>query len=398
LQKVLFILHYPPPIHGSSLVGGYIKESRLIRESFYCRFINLGTSVSVEEIGKNPVGKLLRYISLIWLVKKELIFFRPSLCYFTISSKGAGFYKDALIVFLVRLFGVKPVYHFHNKGIITRQNKFFDNILYRFVFRNSDVILLSKHLYPDVSKYVPEDRVHYCPNGIPDLKDKRQKSQDKSISAGLRAHHSPLTSHHSPLIALHSPLTPHPSRLPPEILFISHLIESKGIFILVDALKILNDRNTDFHCTMLGGESSVTRDQMQAKIDEAGLNERILIAGKKFGAEKEKAFEQADIFVHPTFEDCLPLVLLEAMQHSLPIVSTFEGAIPDVVKDGISGFLVPQKVAIALAEKLEILIKDPQLRTQMGATGRAKYEQEFTLERFEGRMVQILEEVAISAR
>ena len=176
-MKILFILHYPPPIHGSSLVGGYIKASRIINETFDCRYINLGTSASVEEIGKNPAGKMIRYIRLIWQVKKELIFFRPSLCYLTISSKGAGFYKDALIVFLVRLFGVKPVYHFHNKGVITRQERFFDNILYRFVFRNADVILLSKHLYTDVSKYVPEERVHYCPNGIPDVESAGRRAQ-----------------------------------------------------------------------------------------------------------------------------------------------------------------------------------------------------------------------------
>ena len=127
----------------------------------------------------------------------------------------------------------------------------------------------------------------------------------------------------------------HSSRLTPEILFISHLIESKGIFILVDALKILQNRNIAFHCTMIGGEGDVSADQLIAKIYEAGLSENILVAGKKFGAEKEKAFEQADIFVHPTYEDCLPLVLLEAMQRSLPVVSTFEGAIPDVVEGNV---------------------------------------------------------------
>ena len=79
------------------------------------------------------------------------------------------------------------------------------------------------------------------------------------------------------------------------------------------------------------------------------------------------------------------------MQHSLPVVSTFEGAIPDVVEDGVTGFLVPQKDPVALAEKLEILIRNPEMRNQMGEAGRAKYEREFTLERFERRMVEILE-------
>ncbi len=419
-MKILFILHYPPPIHGSSLVGGYIKKSGIINETFDCRYINLGTSTSVEEIGKNPAVKFIRYIRLIWRVKKELIFFRPSLCYLTISSKGVGFYKDALIVFLVRLFGVKPVYHFHNKGVITRQERFFDNILYRLVFRNADVILLSKHLYSDVSKYVSEARVHYCPNGIPDVESsgrraqgtghKAQSSERRAEGGERRAGHGNLTLPYpvsTPSLrvrrkqdeAILQSLPPafyHSSRLTPEILFISHLIESKGIFILVDALKILQNRNIAFHCTMIGGEGDVSADQLIAKIYEAGLSENILVAGKKFGAEKEKAFEQADIFVHPTYEDCLPLVLLEAMQRSLPVVSTFEGAIPDVVEDGLTGFLVPQKDASALAEKLDLLIKDPELRTQMGAAGRIMYEKKFTLEFFEMCMRNILQKLTIT--
>jgi glycosyltransferase involved in cell wall biosynthesis len=86
------------------------------------------------------------------------------------------------------------------------------------------------------------------------------------------------------------------------------------------------------------------------------------------------------------------------MQFSLPIVSTFEGGIPDVVENGVTGFLVPQKDVEALADKLEILIKSPELRKQMGAAGRKKYEEEFTLERFEGRMVEILNEVQSTGR
>jgi len=133
---------------------------------------------------------------------------------------------------------------------------------------------------------------------------------------------------------------------------------------------------------------------MRKKTEESGLKGYIDVVGKKYGEEKRTAFKKADIFVHPTFNDCLPLVLLEAMQYSIPIVSTFEGAIPDVVEDGISGFLVPQRDVGALANKLEVLIKDPVLRQKMGSAGRAKYDAQFTLERFERRMVEILNQVA----
>ena len=50
--KIIFIIHYPPPVHGSAVVGGYIKESKLINDEFECRYINMGTSISIDQIGK----------------------------------------------------------------------------------------------------------------------------------------------------------------------------------------------------------------------------------------------------------------------------------------------------------------------------------------------------------
>lgn len=365
-MKILFILHYPPPVHGSSIVGGFIKESRLINENFECCYLNLGTSASVKEIGKNPTRKLIRYLSLIWQVISALLFFRPDLCYLTISSKGAGFYKDSLIVLLVRLFGVKRIYHLHNKGFSTRQRKYFDNLLYKMVFKNAEVILLSSYLYPDLQKYVPEHKIHYCPNGIPDMDNGYSIPKDKDSSAK------------------------------PELLFLSNLIESKGVFFLINALKFVQERGYQFHCTIVGGEGDVTARQLKDQIEVEGLAGFIEVMGKKYDKEKELTFLGSDIFVMPTFYhyECMPLVIIEAMQYSIPVVSTFEGAIPDLVEDGVTGFLVPQKDALALADKLEVLIKDPDLRKRMGSAGRARYEAQFTLDRFERRMVEILTQVA----
>jgi len=87
------------------------------------------------------------------------------------------------------------------------------------------------------------------------------------------------------------------------------------------------------------------------------------------------------------------LVLLEAMQFSLPVVSTFEGGIPDVVENGVTGFLVPQKDVEALAEKLELLIRNPELRKQMGEAGRKRYQEKFTLEKFENTLKDIIEQI-----
>ena len=152
-NKILFILHWPPPVHGSSVVGLQIKESKLINENFDSYYINLGTSISIDEIGKNSVNKIFRYVLIIWKVFRNLLFNRPALCYFAITAKGNGFYKDALVVLLIKIFRVKLIYHFHNKGVSTRQHQVLDHLLYRLVFKNAEAILLSKYLYSDVKSY-----------------------------------------------------------------------------------------------------------------------------------------------------------------------------------------------------------------------------------------------------
>ncbi|MFC2148522.1 glycosyltransferase family 4 protein, partial [Bacteroidota bacterium] len=253
------------------------------------------------------------------------------------------------------------VFHFHNKGIFRRQKNLLDNVLYRMVFKKAEVILLSKHLYYDIEKYVPIERVHYCANGIP---------QNKITKPTVNVVNDKV-----------------------QILFLSNLIESKGVYVLLKACQLLQDKQLPFHCTFIGSEGDISVEEFQEKVNLFGVNKCVHYAGRKYGVEKEEGYSKSDIFVFPTYNDCFPLVLIEAMQFSLPVVSTFEGGIPDIVEDGKTGYLVKQKDAEALAEKLELLIKDPQLREQMGENGRKRYKKHFTLELFESRFSNIMLEL-----
>lgn len=390
-MKILFILHLPPPVHGAAMVGQTIKESPFINEAFDCQYINLGLSPSIDAIGKNGIGKVSGYFSLFRQVVHQLIRFKPKVCYLTMQVYGIGFYKDLPVAILARMFGAKVVYHFHNKGVSTRQHLFLDNLLYRLAFKNADVILLSKYLYPDIQKYVPENSVHYCANGIPD------KVPEPEVHAFNSPHRPFAPSPHRPFASCGSTYKSSPLKKT-EVLFLSNLIESKGVYVLLEACKALQKKSLNFHCTFVGGIGDITEQQFLDKVKQSGLENFVTYAGKKYGSEKEEEFEKADIFVHPSFNDCFPLVLLEAMQHSLPVVSTFEGAIPELVEDGINGFLVQQKDANALAEKLEILVNNPELRMQMGKAGRARYETRYTLPVFENRLKDILDNVIASPR
>lgn len=379
--KIIFLLHLPPPVHGSSVVGLSIKESKIINRKFKGFYINLLASHNIEESGIIKFNKLLGFIITWFKVLYSIIINRPNLCYFALTTTGAAFYKDMLLVALLKLFRIKRIYHLHNKGISKRKYKTFSSRCYQFVFKNSEVILLSKRLYPDIQHYVPESNIHICPNGICDINRNITFQASPSLTEIPRFNSNELTTKHT-----------NDKNKQVQILFLSNLIESKGVYILLDACVLLKKKQIPFQCIFIGGESDVTASQFYERVNQLGLCNEVIYKGEKHGIEKNIAFSDADIFAFPTYYyfETFGLVILEAMQQSKPVVSTFEGGIPDLIEDGVTGFLVPQKDYGELANKLELLIKDPKLRNQMGAAGRKKYENEFILEKFENRLTDIL--------
>lgn len=111
------------------------------------------------------------------------------------------------------------------------------------------------------------------------------------------------------------------------------------------------------------------------------------------GSQKEEMFKNADIFVFPTHyaNECFPVVLLEAMQHRLPIVTTDEGGIADIIEQGVNGFVCPRRDASVVAQYLEQLLKDASLRKKMGEAGYQKYNNSFTIQQFEQKMKECLD-------
>lgn len=363
--KILFIMHMPPPVHGAAMVGQYIHDSKLINREFDCHYINLTTAKNLQDIGKVGMRKLLDFFKLLKKIRHEVKVVKPQLVYVTPNACGGAFYKDFVVVQMLKRLGCQVVVHYHNKGVATRQKKWLDNVLYKRFFKGVKVILLSECLYEDVKKYVNRKDVLICANGIP-------------CSSDLDSHSIPSST---------------PQTLIPHILFLSNLLVSKGVVALLDALRILKDKGCSFVCDFVGGETvEMDAVMFESKVAKRGLEGMAIYHGRKYGKDKEEFFRSADMFVFPTFyhNECFPLVLLEAMEHGLPCISTTEGGIPGIVDDGKTGYLVPKHDAVALADKIEMFIRDTDLRHKMGLAGREKFEREFTLEVFEERMVEIL--------
>ncbi len=95
------------------------------------------------------------------------------------------------------------------------------------------------------------------------------------------------------------------------------------------------------------------------------LKDVVKIHPPAYGNEKLDYFRQAEIFIYPSFHEGIPIAVIEAMACGLPVVATRAGGLPDLVQEGVNGFLVPAGQAEALADQVAILIRDVPLRQQM---------------------------------
>ena len=365
--RILFIAPFPPPVHGSAVVSSQIRESAIINSQFDCTFVNLSTSRGIEEVGHFAPAKIFRFLGTFLSVLHQLIWRRFDLCYLAITCYGKSFLKDAPFVLLCKLFGRKVIIHQHNKGMAGYVDKRPYRWLLPLVYRNTRVILLSWRLYPDIAKIVSRSQVVVCPNGMPDVPGALQRNESGQDNR-------------------------------PRLLFLSNLMKSKGVLLLLDALKDLTESGLEFRCDIVGAETSeITSSGLAREIEARCLSSFVQYHGKKTGEEKDGFFRGADVFVLPTSNDCFSLVLLEAMRFGLPVVTTDEGGIPDMVVDGVNGFICPKDRTEPLAECLKELLTDTALREKMGREGRKRFEEMFVLSIFEERMAGILMEAATNA-
>ncbi len=131
----------------------------------------------------------------------------------------------------------------------------------------------------------------------------------------------------------------------------------------------MKERGYRFSARLTGPPADLTIKDLESELADRKLSGMVEVTGPKYGDDKFREFQNADIFVFPTYYEVFGLVILEAMQFSLPVVSTLEGGIPDIVVENETGFLVEPQNPYMLADKLAVLLNDKELRHPNGAGG-----------------------------
>lgn len=169
-----------------------------------------------------------------------------------------------------------------------------------------------------------------------------------------------------------------------KIFSVGRFVEKKGFKYLIDALKIISDKGINFQCNIVG--DGPLFNEINEKVQQLKLTKKINLIGQADSQKIKDYLSNSDMFVLPCTKatngdmDGIPVSLMESMAYKLPVVSTNISGIPELVIDGKNGLIVEEKNSEKLADAIEKLILNKDIRLKYGENGRKHIIDEFGLE------------------
>lgn len=189
--------------------------------------------------------------------------------------------------------------------------------------------------------------------------------------------------HSSVDVARIAPVEAPPARDPFRILYVGALEPKKGVSHLLDALSLAGADLGDWTCDLIGhGPDAAT---LQAQAGALGLSDRVCFHGAQPFEVVAEAYRSASVCVAPSVigpdgrQEGIPNVMIEALAYQRPAITTAISGIPELIRDGNTGLLVPPGDPVALADALRRVHRDPPAALEMARRGRAHVVDEFDL-------------------
>ena len=353
--SVLMAGPLPPNVGGMATVLADLGASKL---SDQVELVLFNTAKTTRE-GRKLTEALTSKLSL-WSAWWRLLKARPNTIAHIHTCSGFSFFLDGVLLSLAKLRGVPVVLHIHGASF----DQFLDNlnpillaVARCFCRRCVFIVVLSESWETALRQRLGDLPFRVVANGVPML-----ETSARTL----------------------------PKQGELKLLFLGNLSERKGVFDLLEVMPLV--KNAVLH--LVGGEEQAGfTAKISQLIAEKQLQQRIKLHGVKTGLEKLAFFQNADIFILPSYAEGLPMSLLEAMMCGLPVIVSDVGGIPAVISDTENGFLITAGNCRQIAETLQRLIDDPDLRRKIGRAARQRCLAEFSTDAVVDKLLKLYRQI-----
>lgn len=257
------------------------------------------------------------------------------------ASRGS-FTRKSLVVLISKIFNKKIIYHVHGAEfhIFYKNSPMLGKRYISFILDLSDKILVLSTKWQEFMRTV-------------------------SSNKNIQVLYNPLE--------INEGVCPNNER--PVFLFMGRLGKRKGAYDIIEACKLIENKNFEIH---LYGDGELKK--LQQLATEADLEDIVKVKGWISGDEKENAFKSADVLLLPSYNEGLPISVLEGMSYGLPVLSTPVGGTAEAVENEVNGFLIEPGDINSLAKKIQVLSGNKGLRQKMGEKGHIIAKEKFEID------------------
>jgi glycosyltransferase involved in cell wall biosynthesis len=295
---------------------------------------------------------MLRLLMSPFTLFATILFRHASVVHINTSLNTKAYWRDLVYLFVAKMLRARVVYQVHGgklPQVFFQGHPTLTRFLRKTLLAPDLVVVLAKCELEAYREFVPEQNVVVLPNGI-DC---------------------------TPFGAI--PIVRSQPEYPLRLVYIGRLDREKGLYETLQAMRLASELGVDARITIAGGGAEEGRLKRYAQA--LGLASKVCFVGPVFGDDKVRLLAGADVMMLPSYSEGLPYALLEAMAGGIPVIATPVGAIPDVVSEGIHGFLVPVRDAKAIAESLAMLSGDREKISWMSRACRRRIRAAYSIER-----------------
>ncbi len=355
-KRILIIGQTPPPYGGQSIMIGKIT-SFLEVNKFDSKLIRMNFSEEMDQTGKFGLMKIFKLFRILFSIVYTLFSYRPDYVYYPPSGfEKVPIYRDIILLFFIRLFRFKVIFHFHAGGLSNIYTSLSTPLkkIFEFAFFYPDYAICMSEAGKSDPLFLKCKNIAIIPYGVDDLLTSNQINKNDSDKF--------------------------------HVLFVGVCRESKGILDFLDVIRQANSIDK----RIVGQVVGKAFDRKEAfALDQAVAEGLITYHGIRIGTDKVKVFNGSNLFLFPTFfeHENFPTVILEAFSCGLPVLSTKWRGVVNQITNDYNGYIHEVHDLAGMVDSILKILNDKYLYSQLVNGSRSSYENYYSIDVFETNIV-----------